>query len=462
MASIRRVLTHVTVLSAAFTTATLTSASPLSPVVTSDPLCDGGVCKIRLTPRQLLDAASRLVTERRFSEASPLIDALQNVPEYNLERHFLAGYVAAETGDLDTAIDHFRMALAKDPKQTRVRLELARAMMLKGKDGAADYNFRLAQQDGDLPPEVLATVRASRGILRDRRPWHFTFQFGFAPDTNINGATSAKTVDVTLGDLTIPLELDPNARARSGLGQTASLSAGYRFGLNEKTFLLVDGDAQGVNYTGESNDDYTGQIAIGPQFRLGETTELSVQALGLERLYGGKRAMTQVGGKLGFQHVLEQGQRVGLSLDARHTASGFGNDYSGWQLGAYATYERIVARSMIASVSLFARTDRLNAKAYSNREIGASIGLGGELPLGINGGVTATASRANYEAAIAVLSPNPRADWRLSGRAYAGLRSLRVFGFSPSVSYTYTRNASSVTLYDSKRSRFAFDLARYF
>jgi outer membrane protein len=35
-------------------------------------------------------------------------------------------------------------------------------------------------------------------------------------------------------------------------------------------------------------------------------------------------------------------------------------------------------------------------------------------------------------------------------------------GFSPSVSYTYTLNASSLSLYESKRSRFAFSLARYF
>jgi hypothetical protein len=117
---------------------------------------------------------------------------------------------------------------------------------------------------------------------------------------------------------------------------------------------------------------------------------------------------------------------------------------------------------MIASASLFARRDLLNGAGYSSKEFGLSLGIGGELGHGLNAGISGTASRASYDAALAALSPDPRADWRLSGRIYAGLRSLRVVGFSPSVSYTYTLNDSSLTLYQSERSRFAFNLARYF
>ena len=71
-----------------------------------------------------------------------------------------------------------------------------------------------------------------------------------------------------------------------------------------------------------------------------------------------------------------------------------------------------------------------------------------------------TASRAVYGAPMLAFSTDPRADWRLSGRIYVGLRSLRFMGFSPSVSYTYSINA--LTLHDNRRSRFAFSLARYF
>jgi hypothetical protein len=35
-------------------------------------------------------------------------------------------------------------------------------------------------------------------------------------------------------------------------------------------------------------------------------------------------------------------------------------------------------------------------------------------------------------------------------------------GFSPSVAYSYSASLSSLTLYDSKRSKVRFALARYF
>ena len=410
----------------------------------------------------MLSHVSALVEQRRFDEAKPFIAALSQAPSVGMETHFLAGYVAVETGDTATAIKEFRASLAIDPKQTRVRLELARALMMQGKDGGAAYHFRLAAQDNALSPDIRATIQAQRGILRDRKPWHVSTDFGFAPDSNITNGTSAETVDIVVGNQMIPLTLDENARARSGLGQTASLSAGWRFKIGERGAFLVDGDAQGVNYKGSANDDYTVQLAAGPEFRPSEATSISLQGLGLQRWYGGDRAVTQLGARLAMQHSIGEDQRVGLTLDARHSASGFQQGYSGWNLALYATYERVIARSLIASASLFARTDRLNEEAYSSKEFGLSLGIGGELPLGINAGITGTASRAIYGAPLATLSNDPRADWRLSGRIYAGIRSLRVMGFSPSVSYTYTLNASSLSLYESKRSRFAFNLARYF
>ena len=419
-------------------------------------------CVVTLTAPQLLAQVERLVAARRFDVATPLVAALGQAPGYALQAHFLAGYVAVETGALDEAIGQFRAALAIDPKQTRVRLELARAMMLRGRDGAADYNYRLAQQAGDLPDEIAATIRASRGILRDRRPWHVSSSFGFAPDTNINNGSDARVVDVVLGSQTLPLTLNPDARARSGVGQTGSLSAGYRFKLPGRAALLLDADGQGTNYDGTTADDYTLQLAAGPEFRPDEALSLSAQSIALQRWYGGRRAATQFGLRLSGQRLLDSGARAGLTLDARHTDSGFGDGYSGWNVAAYATFERVVARSMIASASVFARTDRLNEAAYSSNEIGLSLGIGGELAHGINAGVSASAGHSSFLAPMLALGASPRVDWRLSGRVYAGLRSLRVIGFSPSVSYSYARTDSSLSLYDSRRSRFDFALARYF
>jgi outer membrane protein len=425
--------------------------------------CAEGFCTVQLTSAQMLAKASDLVAQHQFDEARPLLLALTNVPGIAPDLHFLAGYIAIESGDTQAAVNHFRAALAVNPKQTRVRLELARALMLQGKKGAADYNFRLAEQDANLPPEIEATIRASRGLLRDTREWHLNTNFGFAPDSNITNGTDAQSVGVNLGNnQIIPLTLDANARRRSGIGQTGSVSGGWRGRLGESWAMLADVDAQGTNYSGTEVDDFTGQIALGPELKLSDATLLSIQGIGSQRWFGGKRASTQFGSRVAVQSTLDAGQRIGLSLDARHTTSAINADYTGWNVGAYATYERVMMRSMVASISVFGRADTLASKAYSSREAGFSLGIGGELKHGINAGISGGVSRAVYDAPLISFASEPRKDWRVNARVYVGIRSIRVLGFSPSVSYSYSRNGASLPLYQSERSRFIFDLARYF
>ena len=110
-----------------------------TPAATATP-CTASGCSVSLTAEQLLRSADRLVSARRFDEARPLLAALALAPGYDMERQFLQGYIAAETGDPATAVKRFRAVLTQRPDLTRARLELARALMMLGRDSAADYH----------------------------------------------------------------------------------------------------------------------------------------------------------------------------------------------------------------------------------------------------------------------------------------------------------------------------------
>ncbi len=429
----------------------------IAPAV-AQPVCAGGECTVRMTPAQLLENAERLVLQRQFDAARPLIAALAEVPEYRMQQQFLSGYVAVETGDLDGAVRNFRAILRDHPKQTRVRLELARAMMMQGKDAAAEHHLRLAAEDKDLPPEIAATIRSSRGVIRDRRMWHFNLDLGLAPDSNINNATTAEVINADAGQL----HLSPDARARSGVGRMAGMSGGVRLKAAPRLAVLIDGDAQISDYDGKSADDIFTQLAIGPEYKMSETASLSLQAVAAQRWYGGEVAARQFGVKAAAQKFLDAGQRVGLQFDIRHTDSGFTPVYDGWQYSAYATYERVIGRSMIASASLFGRRESLRSDVYSSTEAGVNLGLGGELGHGINAGLSGGLSRAVYDAPFLLFSTEDRKDWRLNVRAYLGLRSIRVLGFSPSLTYSYADIGSNYEFYRTNRHRLRFNLARYF
>lgn len=425
--------------------------------------CVAATCKAKLTPDELLGEVQLLIQAKRYDEARPMLAALATLPQYRFETRYLKGMVAAATGDHRTAIALYQAILSDDPGQTRVRLELGRSMLAAGRPQSADRQFKMAQQDDELPPEIARTIRTVRDIIRANRAWRLDVNVGFAPDTNINGATSADSITILWGGI-IPLDmtLDDQAKATSGIGQTATVSAGVRLPVGGSVAMIADLDTTGTNYAGSLYDDYQVQIAGGGELRLSDHLRASVQALGAQRWYSGDVASRQVGAKAGLQLGIGDRQRMGLQLDARRTSALFDHAYDGWQLGAYASYERAISRSIVASVGVFGRRDLLAAQAYSNKEYGASLGLGGELPMGFNAAVSGTVSRATFDAPLPIFSWDARQDMRYTARATLGNRKLAYLGFSPEISVAYTLNDSSIRYFTMDRVRFRFGLARYF
>lgn len=435
---------------------------PARPPASSNPCGAATTCQIRLTPPQLLASVERLVQAGKYPEARALLAALRLAPGFALQTRFLTGYMAAQEGDLAAAARAYKEILADDPNQTRVRLELGRTMIAMGQSAAADRQLRLAQQSRELDPDLARLVRGARDVIRSARAFRADVTLGIAPDTNINNATSARTVNVNLGDYSLPLELDAGARRRSGTGQTAIASAAARLPIGGDLFFLGNLDGSGLNYSGSRFDDYLVQAAAGAEAQVSNEASLSLQAIGAQRWYGGRVASRQLGLRGGAQRTLDAGRRLGVQVDIRHTDTEFDRAFDGWQGGVYLSYETSFRRTFVAAAQAFVRRDWLNAGAYSNTEVGVGANVAGELPRGFNIGFGGSVSRAHFDDAIPLFSISPRRDWRVTSQVSLGNRKLRVLGFSPQVSWAATGILSSLDLYRTRRSRFSFQLARYF
>lgn len=436
----------------------------LSPVPDSPALkdCSNGVCTLRMTAPQLLAAAEHAVLAQRYNEARPMLAALSHAPEMAMERHFLQGYMAAQTNELKTAESEFRAVLRDRPDMTRARLELAQVLLRQGKEAAADHHYRLAEEDSDLPPEIEQTIRQVRGYIRSRRNWTFNLNFGLSPDSNINSATSAQSVDVYFTPKPISVSLDDDARRKSGVGQTVGANGSVRLRLKDGLSMVVDANGQFTNQRGSDFDDISALIAAGPELTMKNGGRIAIQAVGYTRVYGGKVAQQGPGVRLTYQQNLPRGQRVSALVDVRKIDSHYSPVYDGTSYAGYFTYERVIRRSMVASATVYGRRDDLRSPGYSSKEFGLNLGIGGELPKGINAGLSAGISRALFDEPIDFYDPDARRDWRFSGRANVGLRSIRVLGFSPSATYTFTKTSTNVSLYRNERHRLEFSLARYF
>jgi hypothetical protein len=440
--------------------AVVLAASPA--VAAPEQSCSDGICRVTLTPAQLLAAAERLVTERHYAEARPLVTALRLAPGFKLETAFLDGLIASRTGDYQGAADRFTAILADDPRQTRVRLELAQALMALKKTASADRQLRIVQQDADLPQQIAKMIRSVRDTIRSGRAWRLDFNVGIAPDTNINNATSAQSITVLIGDGAYRADLNEEAKAHSGVGETAQISAGLRLPIAPRVSALAELDANGTNYAGSRFDDYTVEADAGAEYRLTATSSLSLEGEYARRWYGGRAITEQVGGRTGGQFVIGKRDRLGFQIDVRRQRAFFDRGYDGWQGGFYGTIEHALTPTIVVSAGPIVRREWLQEGAYSDTELGLTAGIGGELRHGFNAGASIGVSRAVFDEALPLFDLKPRRDDRLVLRATLGNRKIRVLGFSPQVNWTYNRINSSLGLYAIRKSRFELTVARYF
>jgi outer membrane protein len=431
-------------------------AEDMRPTLPASTICPpNAICQGTYTPAQLFDLTQQLVMAKRYAEAEPLLRALQNSPQFAIERQFLEGYVLIETGNLKAGEKKFRAVLDAKPEMTRARLELARTLYLQGHNTAADYHFRVSQRD-QLPAEVAAVVSQYRRVISEQRPWRVNMSFGFAPDTNFNAATSDRSVDL----FGLPFDLNEDARRKSGIGQTAAVSGSVRLKLSANWAMGVEAAGRVVNYRGSLGDDIIGSVAIGPQGKIGET-EVRLAATAANRWYGGRPATRLIGAQFSASRPVGDRGILGLELSARSINNLVNNDYDGWQYGAAMSYERPVSRALAASVSVFTKYEPLREQSVSSFESGLAVGFGGELPLGLNVGTSLQASRAWFSG-VSPQFGDTRKDLRLEGRASLTFRQLRMMGFAPMVAYSYASAASTLSLYDFGRHRIEFSFSRTF
>ena len=406
-----------------------------------------------LSAGDVLAIVGELVEAGRFDEALALLDRLAADGAGGAERNFLDGMIAMARKDYSRAEAMFRKILAGDPKLVRVRLELARALFLAKKDEQADYQFRLAIAEN--PPEaVVRNVARFREIIRSRRSWRFNVELGLAPDSNINSATDKERVEV----LGLPFQLSEDSRARSGTGLFVSTDASIRLRRDSKVPLYLGAYSRMLRY-GDSrfNDIFVGGEA-GPEFRM-TGGRLRVAATGLTRWYGGRHLATSLGGRLHYDKVLGGKTGIEAALSLRHNAYSGREDVDGWDVEASMAANRALSPAAVGFAWASVQRSIARDPGHSNWQGRIGLGLLKEMPWGLRPQLAIEGGRQVNDAPL-VLFGKARRDWRIQASASIFKRDWNVMGFAPSLRLTWTRTFSTIALYDQKRLRAEFGIAK--
>ncbi len=196
--------------------------------------------RLHLSSDPRVQEARAFIESGRFDEALTILRPLAPDHPDRTDVLFLIGLAATEASGaagageteraalLDEAIAALRAILIGRPGLMRVRLELARALFLKGDDDLSRAHFKRVLA-GDPPPVMAANIRRFLETMKARRRWNGYFGAALAPDSNIGAASDDRIIHIQ----GLPFRLDEESGARSGVGVVVQAGGEYQHPLNQ-------------------------------------------------------------------------------------------------------------------------------------------------------------------------------------------------------------------------------------
>lgn len=411
-----------------------------------------GAVRQRLSAVELFALAARATPD----EAETLYRALARDPdaEVRAEARFRLGQLLERTGRPREAAATYRALLDEKPDAARVRLELARLLAQLGDEGAARRALRQAQA-GTLPPQVVQLVDQFAAALRSRKPWGASLEVALVPDSNINRATDAATLDTVLA----PLQLSRDAREQSGLGARAAGQLYARVPIAANLALVPRLSGQGDFYRQRRFDDISASALLGLEWSLGRD-RLRPSVGGTQRWYGGSAYARTATAAIDWLHPL--GSRAQLTTSATIADTRYrGNPLqNGLLLNGAVSYERAFSPRAGGSIALSATRQTANDPGFATAS--GAVNLLGWRDVGRTTLYASAGLRRLEGDARLFLFPERRRDWNVSLGIGGTFRRLQVRGFAPIVRLEWERNRSSVGIYDYARTAATIGITRAF
>ena len=409
-----------------------------------------------LSAEILIKTARAALDAGKVEDAAFLLEGVKQGEGNVDDLDFLWGSIAAKRGDWQEAIRRFRAMLARNPDLPRVRLDLAFAYFQAGEDSSAAYHFRLALGTEDLPDVVRARALAFLDLIRRRKTWSITGSFAMLPDSNINNATSARSVDL----FGFPATLSEDARQTSGVGISANLSGGYEARIGPDFRYRVGSGLRTRTYREDQFNERIVSLRTGPRF-LFEAFDLRPELSAQQRWLGGDVYSRAYGLGLSGNWLAAPAWRLGMSLGreriAYETFLGKGHVDS---LGLEVAHA--LGKATLLRADTLVRREALDDDAYSWREFIVGFTASREFPRGfvVSGGPLYR--WREYGAPLPALGPEARRDRTLGGRITVSNRHVTLAGFMPELTLRYERRESNLALYDYERTAGEIGVVRSF
>lgn len=409
-----------------------------------------------LSAAQVFELAETRRQAGAVADAVAAYDALAQDADADVraEARYRKGLMLADLGRYAEAAQAFRALLNEKPDALAARLELARMLAALGLENDARRELRQAQAAG-IPADAAPMVEQFAAALRSPQRFGGSLELSLAPDSNINRATQARTLDTIIA----PLALSDDARAQSGLGVRTAGQGFAKLPLSSSLSLLPRVAGLANLYGDDRFNDVSASALIGIEWR-GRNDRFSPSIGETRRWFGGEAYAQTRALAVDWVHMIDARSQVVTSASAGVAAYNQNPLQDGELYDVSISYERAV--SATSGLTFNISTTRQTAEDPGYATWGGGLTAGAWKDMRWGAVFVSTGLRRTVGDDRLFLFPKRREEWLVTAKAGVTFRNLTVAELAPIVRATFEENSSTVGIYDYSRLAMEIGFTRAF
>lgn len=419
---------------------------------------------VTMTHEQTLIFAQELIDKNKLEDAKKvlLLKPFQQ-KELEIERLYLLAQIATKENKIDEAIDIYYFILEHQPNISNIRFRLAELYLIRKDWIRADYHYRLALADKELPIAVQTRIKQALYYIRQNKNYNFWFNFGIAPDNNVNNTTSGEQCVMTMfGPMCNTLD-DPE----KDIGLNITVGGNYEFKLSDNWRFRNEALIYSLKYQDKKYDDIYLSYVLGLKYVYNKGDVFFGPTF--SKRFLGHKAYNYTTGFMvdtGYDLTKQLNARLYLAYTPTHY-----DDYGDILNGNVKTARLRMFYALDSSKYLIFKTgyeyEKTKDKTYTNDRVNLALGFGADVPWGFHVYVEPSVLFTNYKGkrwTVKDYEFKEVKEWDITQRYSVSLsnRKISLWGLMPVLTYSYTDKKSNIWQREYQKSLIELSIQKRF
>lgn len=368
--------------------------------------------------------------------------------------------------DLNDSVSAYRSLITKFPENNFIRFQLAETLFYNQEFDAAKTQFEKLRSANQNTKDI-AVFDHFLNLIDSKEHWDFSFGASFLNDKNLTNSTKVGTTATLPGGAKVTY----STPRQSGQGLSAWMGADKRWNIQDGYYFKLSSSMAGKYYwDNKYYNDFNASFGLGvgysdARFKIEfiPTVQKRWYAGGISSGKSLKQYIDTYGASVSSDYWLAQKWKYSFYYDygyEKYRDPIYKRQYNGANhtLINSIMYQPTATQYWALSLDLMHKNAKDKTNAYNR--IGSRITWGSELPFGVSTSSTLGMAKRYYKEASFFGVKQKNKEYSASVSLWH--KELHYAGFTPRVTYSYTKTDSNIPIYSYDKHQVLFNIGKSF